>query len=368
MTKDYPILRIRAKSDNTFECELTDPSSMQVMEIVEKIDVKTQKNIQTHYQALVEMMGNTNQRPKLTDFNHSLNILQSKIGSILSRILRNLAFEADGNCSIALALDKETVKIPWELGRISKIKGLSEPMMLSQAVCLGRLRIVPALSWSPSPVKNRRRKALVVGLNYDCRPEVGVLANAEDEADRVRMTLESNDIPVKYLVGKKATWQAVVDELKEGVDLFHFTGHGGTSWNKAKIFLADKDLWASELSSILKKSSAPSLSFFNACESCIDAPKNGKVTWKPYSWAYALANEGGNAFIGTMWSVLEPEALTFADVFYRKFLGYKNHSLGEAMQLARNDAKKGASDTFSWPAYLLYGPPTLDRNDMLTMG
>lgn len=368
MTKDYQILRIREKTDNKLECELTDPATMQVMEIVETINAKTKKQIQDHYQTIVEIMGNTYQRPKLTDFNYNLNVLQTNIGQILSRILRKLTFEADGDCSIALALDKQTVKIPWELGRLSKIKGLAQPMMACQAMCLGRLRIVPASSWSPSPARSRRRSALVVGINYDCRPELGILSNAEHEADRVRTTLESNDIPVKLLIGKKASREAVVDELRQGVDIFHFTGHGGTSWNKAKIFLSDKDLWASELSPLLSKSAAPSLSFFNACESCIDAPKNGKVTWKPYSWAESLAKEGGNAFIGTLWSVFEPEALTFADVFYRKFLGYKNHSLGQAMQLARNEAKKGASDTiFSWPAYILYGPPTLDREDMLTL-
>jgi hypothetical protein len=341
---------------------------MQVTEIDAKFSALKKKKIQTHYENVIAMM-NEEERPLLTDFKAELRILESEIGQILARILRKLAFQIEKGCSLALALDRETAKIPWELGRISRLKGLSQPMMLCQAVCVGRLRIIPAKSWSPSPPRSRRKKALVVGLNYrECRPGIGELDQAEEEAEQIKTTLECNDIPVKLLKGKKATLSAVLEELVQGVDIFHFTGHGGTSWNKARIFLSDGDLWAKDLKTILKNSSAPSLSFFNACESCIDAPKSGKVTWKPYSWAYALANEGGNAFIGTMWTVWEPEAQTFADTFYRKFLGYKNNSLGEAMQLAREDTKKGESDTlFSWPAYILYGPPTLDRSDMLTI-
>jgi len=191
---------------------------------------------------------------------------------------------------------------------------------------------------------------------------------AEEEAEEVTGILSHHDMHVTKLIGPKATSRSVLKELRRGVDIFHFTGHGGTSWNKSKICLWDKDLWAKDLEKALEYSNspAPSLSFINACETSVDIHRKGKVTWAPYSWAFALANQDGSVFIGTLWSVYEEEALQFAKSFYTKFLGFKNKSLAEAMHDARNEAKRrGSNAILSWPAYFLYGPPTLNCHDLL---
>lgn len=366
MVQDYPILRIREKNKK-LDCELSDPTSMQVTEIEEIFPSKTKNEILKHYDNIIETMAQPDYYDYLSYFKQELNVLSKKIGKILNSILTRFSIEVSKRGSLALALDEETVGIPWELGRISKLAGMKHSMMFCEAFCVGRLRIVPGEYWWSSSKKSRRKKALVVGINYTCRPKIGELTYAEDEAKQIATTLECNDIPVRLLIGEKATYDAVVEELVNGVDIFHFTGHGGLGWNKGRIYLNDKDLWAADIKKNFGGNPAPSFSFFNACESSVEAPKNGKVTWKPYSMPFAMASQGGNACVGTFWSVIEPDAKTFANTFYRKFLGYKKHKLGEAIKLARESIKKDASDSiFSWPAFVLYGPPTLDRDNMLT--
>jgi CHAT domain-containing protein len=338
---------------------------MQIVGIEYKLAQKT-KIINKHYEEILRMTGGKDQL-KITDFKKELKQLGNEIGKILKVILKNLAFEITKDCTLALALDDETVKIPWELGLLPKyLTGKSRHAIFCDAACIGRLRVVKDKSWLPSPKKGRTRRALVIGINYkDCKHHISSLEHAEEEAEAVKTVLEDNDIHVTLLLGKKANFNLVTTELKRGVDIFHFTGHGRTSWNKSKICLYDKDLWAESLGNLLANSAAPSLSFFNACETSVDIYKKGKVSWAPYSWAFALANQGGSVFIGTMWSVLEPEALSFAKTFYQKFLGTGEYTLAEAMRQARNKIKRGKADAiFSWPAYVLYGPPTFKRNDL----
>ena len=363
--QDYPILRLR-QFGNELECELTDPTLMQIVGIDAKIPQESKKTIDQHYAEILRMTGSKDQ-PNITKFRKELRLLGNEIGKILKQVLKRLAFEIKEDCNLALALDEETVKIPWELGLIPKSSAeRSQNAILCDIACVGRLRVVKAKSWNPSPKKLRSRRALVVGINYkNSRRKISPLDYAEEEAETIKTILESNDIHVVSLLGKKATFNSVITELIRGVDIFHFTGHGGTSWNKSKICLYDKDLWAEDLEKLPTNSAAPSLSFFNACETSVDTYKKGKVSWAPYSWAFALVNQGGSVFIGTMWSVSEQEASIFAETFYKKFLGTGNNTLAQSMRQARNKTKRGKSDTIlSWPAYVLYGPPTLKADDL----
>lgn len=90
MIQDYPVLRIREK-DNKLECELTDPTSMQVTEIDVRVAALRKKSIQVHYERIIRMMGKR-ERPPVGVFNKELKPLASEIGQILARILRKLDF------------------------------------------------------------------------------------------------------------------------------------------------------------------------------------------------------------------------------------------------------------------------------------
>jgi len=319
------------------------------------------------------MTGDTSQL-NITEFKRKLRHLEREIGKILNCVLEKLAFKVKKDCYLAPALDEETVKIPWELALIRKsLTERRKSSILCDIACIGRLRVVKADSWkNVLPKKSKSKRALVVGVDYKDLPKrqqrrrrhLTPLKYAEKEAEIVTDTLERNDIAVKLLLGKKATFNSVIKELKRGVDIFHFTGHGSTSRNKSKIYLYDKYLSAENLEKILARSTAPSLSFFNACETSVDAYRKGKVSWAPYNWAFALASEGGSVFIGTLWSVFEKEALRFAEIFYRKFLGVDRNTVSDAMRQARNKIKRSSDAILSWLAYVLYGPPTLKTDDL----
>jgi len=93
------------------------------------------------------MVGGLEQ-PNIKDFIKGLKTLGREIGDILKDILENLAFEIRKDCSLALALDDETVKIPWELGLLPKsFTGEKDRKFLCDVACIGRLRVVKNNSW-----------------------------------------------------------------------------------------------------------------------------------------------------------------------------------------------------------------------------
>jgi len=365
VVQEYPILRLR-QFRSKLECELIDPATMQIIGIDEKMTKQSEEAIKRHYAEILKMASGENECIAKRSFKKELNTLGKEIGNILKNVLKRLSINIKEEPNLALALDKETVKIPWELGRIREG---NKYKFFCDVACIGRLRLAKAEFWEPLTKRSKTRRALVVGINYEnCKRRIKPLELAEKEAERIKTILEDNDIKVKLLLGEKATFDALTKELKRGVDIFHFTGHGGRSWNKAKIYLFKKgeDLWAKDLEDLLGNSAAPSLSFFNACETSVDTPEKGKgVSWAPYSWAFALAEQGGGAFIGTLWSVSEKEALCFAETFYKKFLGAGYNTLAEAMRQARNKTKNIEKDVIpNWLAYILYGPPTLKAEDL----
>jgi len=365
VVQEYPILRLR-KSKSKLECELVDPAVMQIIRIDEKMTKKSEEAIKQHYKEILKMASSKNECIEKQSFKKELNKLGKEIGNILKNVLGRLSINIKEEPNLALALDDETVKIPWELGRIREG---NKYRFFCDVAGIGRLRVAKAEFWEQPPKRSKTRRALVVGINYeDCERDIEPLEFAEKEAERIKTILEDNDIQVQLLLGKKARREALTKELKRGVDIFHFAGHGGRSRNKAEIYLFNKkeNIRAKDLESLLGNSAAPSLSFFNTCETSVDTPEEGEgVSWAPYSWAFALTEQGGEVFIGTLWSIPEKEALCFAETFYKKFLGVGYNTLAEAMRQARNRTKKIEKDAIpNRLAYILYGPPTLKAEDL----
>ena len=373
VVSEYPVLRLR-QIGNKLECELSEPSSMQIVRIDRKsakITKALRNTIPRTYAGLVEMAGN----PEIYDprvFSKELKILEREIGKTLTPILKDLAFTVNRNSTLALALDDETVKIPWELGLVPRDKAPGSPkVLLSDAMSVGRLRVVKEDSWLDDTGRKRSPSALVIGIDYiNCQNararRLQPLKKAEEEARNVATILKSLNVKnTKLLCGEEATFEEVTCELAYGPDIVHFTGHGVMSRNNSKICLWDSDLDA-EFYNRAMQFAAPALAFFNACESSIDTPKKTTQTWAPYNWAYAMAYAGGKAFIGTLWSVCEPNAGFFAKTFYQEFLGIGSKSLAESMRQARIKTRQKEGESHTWPGYVLYGPPTLLSKDILS--
>jgi CHAT domain-containing protein len=375
MKSSYPILRIRELANN-FEFELTYPTAMQIV----KIDRKKTKfadatsEILTSYNKLVDLADSDDKRDVKT-FSKELNHLSSQAGKILKEVFRDLAFDISKEKYLALALDDKTVRLPWELAYLPRDPKTGNTEMLCEKLDIGRLRVMESENWVDPPDRRRTNKALVVGNDYkNTKRKIKKLNHAEEEAEKVAEILKTHGFKnTKLLTAEKATKKAVLEELKKGVDIFHFSGHGKMNRNRSLLLLNDEDLSAKDFEKEGKNCIVPRLTFFNACESSIDTPKKKEQAFAPYSWAYAMASQGAKVFIGTLWTVWEPCAGEFAQTFYKEFFGKRKVTLAEAMRYARTETylkencKKYTDNPsdITWPGYMLYGVPTLMKRDIL---
>jgi CHAT domain-containing protein len=161
---------------------------------------------------------------------------------------------------------------------------------------------------------------------------------------------------------KKST---IEKHLRDGIDIFYFSGHGEIRRNISRIILNRNELLsAQKVDEMLHKSKvkAPKFSFLNACETCLQKPSGRLVE----DWAHAMANNGGRALIGTFWSVADQDAPNFSRAFYRNFFS-DGKAIGESVRMARKETVKEmeGEDYSTWPAFVLYGNPTLRASDIL---
>lgn len=333
------------------------------------------------YRVLVDIAGSEDSmKPEKRElFGERLIDLCEETGIIFSDVLGDLGFDFRKKGSLALALDNQTVKIPWELGHIKNPQN-GNSYSLCDRFRIGRMRVIECQEneqWYNRQDLRRKNRALVVGNNYEQAPKtrrIRKLTEAENEAYIIAKILikhgfEEKD--VKVLTGSQVTKKAILEELSTGVEVFHFSGHGIMSRNNSCLILNNTDLSAKEFKESTKYL-APRFTFFNACESSIDSSKKDRPTVVPNSWAYAMATRGGRAFVGTLWSVCEPNSTDFAQTFYHEFFG-GTKNLAEALQSARyqtcvkETCKKHTNEPtdYTWPGYMLYGVPTTTKNDIL---
>lgn len=366
MTETVPILRLR-RVNNQLECELMDPSSMQIIsfEKPNKLTEKNKKEILRQYVNILRMTRSEG-TTSIKRFKYELRELGKKIWKILGPIFEDFDLHINEGVSLALALDEDTVEIPWELALFKKRPSIH----LCEYMDISRLRVVKDERWVNCPERRRKPRALVVGINYEgYREELGELECAEKEAQKIASILEDNDFKVTFLFGRNAKKSKIVKEIRRGVDIFHFTGHGSMYKDESKIMACDEDLFTKEIDSILRKTVAPRLSFINACETAVERDTISKRSWNAYSWAYALAKYGGRVFVGTLWPIFEDWTLFFSCIFYKELFKSKKRTLANAIRKARCRVKKKAKDRsiYTWPAYVLYGPPSLLIDDILRL-
>lgn len=371
----YPVLRIRQIGDK-FEFELTEPTSMQIV----RIDRKRSKfpastdEILNSYNTLVSL-ADSEEKKDVKAFSKELNHISIQTGKILKEVFSDLAFDVSKEEYLALALDDETVRLPWELAYLPKDPKTGNREMVCEKLRVGRLRVMKDEKWYDPIDRRRTNKALVIGNNYkNNKRKLKELDFAEEEAEKIAKILEDHGFKnPSLLTGKDVTKKRVLKELKKGVDVFHFSGHGQMRRNSSLLILNDEDLSAKEFEKESKDCIVPRLTFFNACESSIDTPKKKEQISAPHSWAYAMAGQGAKVFIGTLWTVWEPCAGEFAQTFYREFFGKQNVSLSDAIRFARTETylkencKKYTDNPsdITWPGYMLYGAPTLVKEDIL---
>jgi len=328
---------------NYYKCELIKPESAQIMALSPKKIPSINKEIISDYKELVK--GNIKKK--------HINKIGDKIGGTFNKIYGSLLEETEDIDNLALILDDETAQVPWEIGVISK---KPKKTYLCENT-LGRMRVIKSTRWSLFNRRSRRRKALIVGLDYENDEK---LECAQSESENIGNLLEAHGFKVTTLLGKKATSKNVKNKLKNYFDIFHFTGHGGLINNEGVIHLHDdKKLRSTEINRL----QAPMLSFINACSSSVERiHKTSK--WTPYTWANAFLKNGSDIFIGTLWQVNDTPSDKFAEKFYTKMFD-QSKTLGEAMKETRKDVKRIDDDCHTWLAYVLYGNPGIKITELL---
>jgi hypothetical protein len=350
------------KNKGRLECRLNNPKSMMIpTDNSFKIDKDTEKGIFRSYKEILRIAKEDESNP---NFEKELRKLGDGIwNGILSEVFEKFDLGPFEGSDIAFELSESTIDFPWELA-LCKKKPYTH---LCEMVNIGRKRDIVyndgfrnALS-PGKELKKTEKSALVVGLNDDGTNKK--LDLAEKEAERIADFLEKNGVSVKPLIGPNATRTSVINELKRGVNIFHFTGHGSKGKDQCEIFLSNKEtLNADDFMQELGTRLAPTLSFINACETTVERHTVGESKER-YSWAYAMAGIGGRACVGTLWAINEGGALKFASDFYHKF--FKGKTIGASVREARHLLKAKDENNEVWPAYILYAPPTLLVDDIL---
>lgn len=344
---------------------------MTVPSVKFSLEPKTLSELMDSYAELVKVVGK--KTSKTIDFIAALTIMNSQIGFDLGEILDSFGIL---NClsriNLTLKLDKWTRRIPWELAMLPD----RPELFLCERINIGRAMDVDfANQWklAPNKMKNESFKALVVGLNYKKNSRSTPLDYSEADAKAVHAYLtkfskskkEKNLMVLPKLIGGNARKTRLEKRFTEGITLFHFSGHGSLNEDVGRITLAlNKHLTVKNLCDVLDKANvrAPTFSFMNACETCLQKQIRGDV----YDWAHVMANHGSRALIGTFWSVMDKDATAFSLAFYRNFFQV-GKTIGESVRLARLYVKKNSDndDYYTWPAFVLYGPPNLKAKDVL---
>jgi len=327
------------------------------------------KKISDSYGNVVWLAGRSN--TNVRTFEEKLGKMGRDIGRILQPVLEHFdLLNREDGVNLTLTLDKYTVRIPWELAIFDK----GPQLFLCERMNIGRAIEIESKGGFYDALESKARRkmhrALVVGINYRrCKRRRLRLDHAEKEARVVASTLrrfgkdKRLEVP-QPLIGKKAQKRIVEEQVRKGVSVFHFSGHGKMKGRAGEIRLnCGEKLTAEELREecIDARIPAPTFSFINACETALEKPGR----WEVYNWARAMADQGGRACVGTFWSVMEEESTQFSVKFYEDFF-LRRKTLGESVRQAKLEVKKKGKDAiFTWPAFVLYGPPTLRTSDIL---
>jgi hypothetical protein len=153
----------------------------------------------------------------------------------------------------------------------------------------------------------------------------------------------------------------------EGVDLFHFSGHGqarGGNTIQAQIMLQGRVDGQSYIPDLLDSTTVRQNAYLRGSDESdprrpiviLNACQVGRSGWQLTSiggFADAFLFAGAGVFVGTLWSVWDRPSRVFSEAFYGELL--RGSRLSEATRFARIAARSLRDAT--WLAYAVYGHP-----------
>lgn len=317
--------------------------------------------IDRSFERIVKLAGRKN--TSIRNFERELRKMGLCVSRVLEPILGHFGLPQK-DFDLTLKLDEHTLRIPWELALCEN----KDEGFLCERVSIGRTREVTAEGGFELPRPRKAYRALVVGISCKGCKTCEPLDFAEKEATGVKSCLDrfgrGYGLTVAQFIKNRVDRKLLEQEIQKGVNVFHFTGHGSVSGRVSQICIGGgRKLTVEDMLSMCENSKVPTpiFSFVNACETSVESAR-----WKAHNWAYAMADRGGRACIGTFWSVQDESSLTFSKRFYKEFFA-EGKTLGESMRQARLETKtlEDGASILTWPAYVLYGRPTIRRKDIL---
>lgn len=330
------------KNDRFLLCELMDTTSAQIVALKDNSIKYVKNDVFQIYKKIIMNEGNERKQ--------YIKKLGEKLGDKIVEIKEKFNIDLDTKSNFALCLDDSTSELPWEISIIKK----RPRTYFCEIKNIGRMRVYEAIRWFDIERKHRKYRALIVGIDYDGHNEK--LDFPEKESEEISCILKDNGFSVKLLQGKCATNERILNELRKGVDIFHFTGHGDMYREDSTIFTYCNKISASKLEE--EDFNPPHVSFINACESSVERVHK-KSKWDPYTWASAFVENGTEVFIGSLWPIEDETSTRFSLKFYNNLFNKRENSLGKAFTKARESIKNHNDPYYTWLAYVLYANPYL---------
>jgi hypothetical protein len=281
------------------------------------------------------------------------------LGKMLLTLIIPLYVQSDlyeGGLFLEFGMDETLLKYPWELMHdgedflclkhsIGRFVNAS-PGIPSRQIPVSRMGSkLDKLSILLISVPNPQPRNNTVFKNLP-------FADTETEAICEVLAEQGNDIQLKTLIGKDATYNNVFSVLNETpYDIVHYNGHAQNNG----LVLYDNNMKTGAINAFFKKT-PPILCFINACETA-------KTTaWHERYNIFNLASaflETGSYLLGSRWEINDKGAAEFAKKFYMSLLK-EGKPLGSSVVDARKHCKETAPcNDFAWASYVLYGDPRI---------
>ncbi len=178
------------------------------------------------------------------------------------------------------------------------------------------------------------------------------------EAARLQRWLKDKNVNCDdFLQGKNATFNTVLGKLQENTyDIIHYAGHIVLDESEERYAFRLNGGECLTASTIEKHAKGTPIVFLNGCWS-----GKAKGVPDPLSSVEGLTDAflsvGAQVVVGSLFEVPDEGARAFAEKFYESVLNRK--TMGEALQLAREETKDKEKCAAAWACFVMYGDPCL---------
>ena len=272
--------------------------------------------------------------------------------------IRQYLQELPQGSTVLLMVDDGLKDIPWELMLETAYAG--EIPFRAGRILVSQEQFCPIV---PPTRRATKIKALLVGDPTDdleeTRREVEWLAQRLNQDDR----FAEPDV----LVGSEECQRIrILNRLGSGdYQLVHYSGHTYFDGERSAWQLKGHDITTDLLTNALQMA-PPALVFSSSCQSAAASDaQEVRYENQTFDLPSAFLQAGVEAYIGTLWNVVDTTARQFVEEFYSALLN-ANDELGECLRRAKWACKQtsGWQDRSNWLAFVLYGDPHTRPGDL----